>query len=184
MVCLASVWLVTNPSCNSPSQSSFTHEFFSSSLREWQERLLAGANTVDYKARVKQEDRKRLRLEDPWKRLYYERYWGERYDNSCKHFVQTFYFSLYLSLLLPMSAGLPLLQRIPHLLTILSLRLPCQPTSYPVCRPSGKDDNHVRSSVNIIVCLRPPSTPPPPPPPSLPPTPTFHSLLNQTRTTS
>eukprot|EP00731_Ephydatia_muelleri_P031559 Em0023g66a len=62
----------------SPSQSSFTHEFFSSSLREWQERLLQGANTVDYKARVKQEDRKRLRLEDPWKRLYYERYWGER----------------------------------------------------------------------------------------------------------
>lgn len=74
--------LLTNPSCSSPSQSSFTHEFFSSSLREWQERLLLGANTVDYKARVKQEDRKRLRSEDPWKRRYYERYWGERYDKS------------------------------------------------------------------------------------------------------
>lgn len=63
---------------SSPSQSSFTHEFFSSSLREWQERLLQGANAVDYKARVKQEDRKRLRTEDPWKKAYYERYWGER----------------------------------------------------------------------------------------------------------
>ena len=34
---------------------------------------------MDYKARVKQEDRKRLKTEDPWKKAYYERYWGERY---------------------------------------------------------------------------------------------------------
>lgn len=61
------------------------NSFFSSALREWVEQVAIGAFTIEYRAKLRADERKRAALKTEntalWKSKFFEENWGDRYGN-------------------------------------------------------------------------------------------------------